>query len=233
MTDPDTRRPVPRRRPIRRTPRQVVVTPRRPERTLGVVATLIIAVILLSYDVAGIAELQTEPVTGADYLPVVQFVAERKADGEKVLVALPPPAFLALSSTEDLVFLSSPLDRKRAQRYTRRTGDGRYVDFWTGVDSIVDTAGLCQALLNEPGFWLVVDDSRLLAEWAFVGSMAIVIEGMTYIQFSADGGAMVRRLAPLPSRDPAAESICAAALTGQYVEPEVTEEPEETPTPEP
>ena len=234
MTDPETDlSQLPGRNPRRRTPRRLVPTSRRPERTLGVVVTLIIAAVFLSYDVAGITRLQRNPVTGVDYLPVVEFVAYRKLEGEKVLVALPPPAYLALGSTEDLVFLSSPLARKRAQRYTRLTDNGQYVDYWTGVDSIVDTAGLCQALLTEPDLWLIVDDSRLVADWAFAGSMATVIEGMTYVRYTAEGGAMVRRLMPLPSRDPRAESICASALTGQFVEPELTEEPEETPTPEP
>jgi hypothetical protein len=234
MTDPDTgRKKVVRSQLRRRTPRQLVPTHRRPERTLGVVATLIIAAVFLSYDVAGIARLQRNPVTGVDYLPVVEFVADRKLGGEKVLVALPPPAYLALGSTEDLIFLSSPIERKRAQRYTRLTGDGRYVDYWAGVDSVVDTAGLCQTLMTEPDLWLIVDHSRLTADWAFAGSMATVIEGMTYVRYAADGGAMVRRLMPLPSRDPRAESICASALTGQFVEPELTEEPAETPTPEP
>lgn len=200
---------------------------------MGVVATLIIAAIFLSYDVAGIAEMQRNPVTGVDYLPAVEFVAERKADAEKVLVALPPPAYLALGSTEDLIFLSSPLERKRAQRYTRLTDDGRYVDYWAGVDSVVDTGGLCQTLLREPDLWLIVDDSRLTADWAYAGSMATVIEGMTYIRYAAEGGAMVRRLSPPPSRDRAAEAICAATLTGQFVEPELTDEAEETPTPAP
>ena len=234
MTDPENAlNEAVRRNPRRRAPRRVVATARRPERTLGVVATLIMAVIFLSYDVAGLADLQRDPVTGVDYLPVVEFVAERKLEDEKVLVALPPPAYLALGSTEDLIFLSSPIDRKRAQRYTRLTGDGRYVDYWAGVDSVVDTAGLCQTLMAEPDLWLLVDDSRLTADWAFAGSMATVIEGMTYVRFEAEGGAMVRRLMPLPSRDPRAEAICASALTGRFVEPELTEEPAETPTPEP
>jgi hypothetical protein len=172
-------------------------------------------------------------VTGVDYLPVAEFVAARKQQGEKVLVALPPPAYLALGTTEDLIFLSSPLTRKRAQRYTRLTEDGRYVDYWAGVDSIVDTAGLCRTLQTEADLWLIIDQSRLRADWAFAGSMATVIEGMTYVRYSTESGAEVRRLAPVVSRDPQADAICASALTGRFVEPEITEEPEVTPTVEP
>ena len=186
----DEQRPVrPRviRTPRRREPRRLVASPHRSGRTLAILAALVIASIFISYDVAGIADLQQDPVTGVDYIPVVNFVEARKQPGEKVLVALPPPAYLAFRSTNDLIFLSSPISRKRAQRYTRLTEDGGYVDYWTGVDSVVDTASLCQTLYNEPGLWLIVDEARLNADWAFQGSMATVIRGLTYVRYEAEG----------------------------------------------
>ena len=235
----DEQRPVrPRviRTPRRREPRRLVPSPHRSGRTLAILAALVIASIFISYDVAGIADLQQDPVTGVDYIPVVNFVEARKQPGEKVLVALPPPAYLAFRSTDDLIFLSSPISRKRAQRYTRLTEDGGYVDYWTGVDSVVDTASLCQTLYNEPGLWLIVDEARLNADWAFQGSMATVIRGLTYVRYEAEGGAMVRRLSPLPSRDPAAEQLCAEAQTGKITDSnEIVDfsKPEPTPTPAP
>ena len=235
----DEQRPVrPRviRTPRRREPRRLVASPHRSGRTLAILAALVIASIFISYDVAGIADLQQDPVTGVDYIPVVNFVEARKQPGEKVLVALPPPAYLAFRSTDDLIFLSSPISRKRAQRYTRLTEDGGYVDYWTGVDSVVDTASLCQTLYNEPGLWLIVDEARLNADWAFQGSMATVIRGLTYVRYEAEGGAMVRRLSPLPSRDPAAEQLCAEAQTGKISDSnEIVDfsQPEPTPTPAP
>ena len=224
-----------KRIPRRRTPRKLVARPNRSGRTLAILVALVVGSIFAGYDVAGIKDMRDDPITGVDYVPVVEFVAERRLPGEKVLVALPPPAVLAFDSTDDLIFLSSPITRKRAQRYTRLTEDGGYVDYWAGVDSVVDTASLCQTLLNEPGLWLIVDESRLDATWAFRGSMATVIRGLTYIRYEADGGAMVRRLAPAPSRTVAAEQLCAAAQTGQVTDSEFEEsvESEETPTPEP
>jgi hypothetical protein len=221
--------------PRRRTPRKLVAAPNRSGRTLAILAALVISSIFAGYDVAGIKDMQDNPVTGVDYVPVVEFVAERRLPGEKVLVALPPPAVLAFGSTDDLIFLSSPITRKRAQRYTRLTEDGGYVDYWAGVDSVVDTASLCQTLLNEPGLWLIVDDSRLNASWAFKGSMASVIRGLTYVRYYAEGGAMVRRLSPPPSRSAGAEQLCAAAQTGRITDSdsEESEVLEETPTPEP
>ena len=220
---------IPRRRPARK----LVGRANRSGRVVALLAAFAIASIFAGYDVAGITDLHNDPVTGVDYLPVVKFVAERKLPGEKVLVALPPPAYLALGSTDDLIFLSSPIDRKRAQRYTRLTEDGGYVDYWTGVDSVVDTASLCQTLLSEPGIWLLVDRPRLIADWAFQGTMATVIQGLTYVRYQVDGGAMVRRLSPVASRDPRAESICAAAQTGRIQSVKDLAEPTETPTPEP
>jgi hypothetical protein len=229
-------RPRANRTPRRREPRRLVASPHRSGRTLAILAALVIASIFISYDVAGIADLQKDPVTGVDYVPVVNYVQARRQPGEKVLVALPPPAYLAFKSTDDLIFLSSPISRKRAQRYTRLTEDGGYVDYWTGVDSVVDTASLCQTLYNEPGLWLIVDEARLNADWAFQGSMATVIRGLTYVRYEAEGGAMVRRLAPLPSRDPVAEQHCAEAQTGKVTDSdEIVDfsQPEPTPTPEP
>jgi hypothetical protein len=191
-----------------------VVTPRIRRRVLALVAVLIVAAILI-YDMAGLNDLRTDPITGVDYVPIAGYVAARHKPGEAILAALPAPAFLAVDSTDDLIFLSSPLNRKRAQRYTRLTVDGRYLDYWTGSDSVVDVAGLCNTLLTAPKVWVVIDASRLEADWAYLGPMADVITGLTYVQYYDESGSQVRRLAPLPARDPFAESICSAAQTGQ------------------
>lgn len=197
-------------------PAATIVTPRYRRRALAAIAVVLVAA-MLAYELAGLNRLRTRPVTGVDYVPAAEYIAARHQPGEAVLTALPPPAYLAVGSTDDLIFLSSPQDRKRAQRYTRLTSDGRYVDYWAGVDSVVDLAGLCNTLLTTPKLWVLIDQSRLDADWAFAGPMAFAIEGLTYVRFEAPGGAQVRRLAPLPSRDPAAEAICAAAIAGQPV----------------
>lgn len=234
MSDQQTPvRPEHPRPPRRRTPRKLVATQNRSGRLAAVLAAIILGSIFAGYDVAGITDMHTDPVLGVDYLPVVKFVEERRQPGEKVLVALPPPAYVAFGSEDGLIFLSSPLDQKRAQRYTRLTEDGGYVDYWTGVDSIVDTASLCQVLLNEPGIWILVDGQRLDATWAFRGSMATVIRGLTYVRYYDESGAMARRLAPPPSRTAGVEQLCAAAQTGRLIESDELDVPEEEPTAEP
>jgi hypothetical protein len=190
-----------------------VVKPAARRRILSTIAAVLIAAVLL-YELGGLNDLRVHTVTGVDYVPAADYIAARHKPGEAILSALPAPAYLAVGSADDLLFLSSPLDRKRAQRYTRLTADGRYVDYWTGADSVVDVAGLCNTLLTAPNIWVLVDESRLKADWAYLGPMASVITGLTYLQFEAEGGAQVRRLAPLPARDPFAESICTAAMVG-------------------
>jgi len=168
--------------------------------------------LILVHELSGLNNLRTRPVIGSDYLVVSEYVAARHKPGEPVFVAIPPPAYLALGSRDDLIFVSSPLNRERAQRYTRLTADGEYVDYWTGVRSIVSTGQLCHAMLTSPSLWLIVDGSRLEADWAYKGEMAQVLTGLTYIQYYTPGGAMVRRLAPIPSRDPKAEALCEDAM---------------------
>lgn len=193
------------------TPRVVKPTARR--RILAGISVVLVALVML-YELSGLNDLRVNTVTGVDYVPAAEYIAARHKPGEPILTALTAPALLSVGSSDDLIFLSSPLNRKRAQRYTRLTVDGRYLDYWTGSDSVVDVAGLCSTLLNSPGLWVLVDESRLKADWAFLGPMATVINGMTYKQFEAEGGAQVRRLAPLPARDPAAEAICSVAMVG-------------------
>lgn len=181
-------------------------------RILALIGGVILLLVLI-HEGSGLATLQRHPVVGSDYIVIAEYLAARHTPGEPVFVAIPTQAYLALDSRDDLIFVSSSLDRARAQRYTRLTSDGRYVDYWTGVQSIVSTGQLCQALLTSPDLWMLVDGARLSADWAYLGEMADVINGLTYIRFyDFDSGAMVRRLAPSPSREPGAERICANAM---------------------
>lgn len=212
---PTTTRKRPNGRP--RVSRRVLPPPpiRRPDllqsRVLAVVGVALLLIVFI-HEATGLAKLQNDPVLGADYVVTAEYLAARHKPGEPVFVAIPTQAYLALGSRDDLIFVSSPLDRDRAQRYTRLKSDGTYVDYWTGVPSIVSTGQLCEALVSSPNLWMLVDGARMNASWAYQGDMAKVIEGLTYIRFyDFDSGAMVRRLKPSPSRDPEAERICANA----------------------
>jgi hypothetical protein len=181
-------------------------------RILAVVGVALLVLVFV-HEASGLAKLQSDPVLGSDYVVTAEYLAARHKPGEPVFVAIPTQAYLALGSRDDLIFVSSPLERDRAQRYTRLTANGTYVDYWTGARSIVSTGQLCQALLTSPTLWMLVDGARLSADWAYKGDMAMVIDGLTYIRYyDFDSGAMVRRLKPSPSRDPMAERICANAM---------------------
>lgn len=181
-------------------------------RVLAVVGVAVLLLVLV-HEATGLARLRSNPVLGSDYVVTAQYLAARHKPGEPVFVAIPTQAYLALGSRDDLIFVSSPLERERAQRYTRLTSNGEYVDYWTGVRSIVSTGQLCQALMTSPTLWMLVDGARLSADWAYLGEMADVIDGLTYIRYyDLDSGAMVRRLKPSPSRDPEAERICENAM---------------------
>jgi hypothetical protein len=196
---------------------------RRSGRTLQsrILAVVAVGLLLLVFvhEVSGLNRLKTQPVIGSDYVLIAQYLAARHKPGEPVFVSIPTQAYLALGNRDDLIFISSPLDRERAQRYSRLTSDGRYVDYWTGVRSIVSTGQLCQALLSSPNLWLLVDGARLNADWAYLGDMATVINGLTYMRYYDMSGAMVRRLAPVPSRDPIAEKLCAKAMAMEGLSP--------------
>lgn len=151
------------------------------------------AVVLLLAQLGGLVELVRNPTTGPDYFAAAAFVAVRHRAGEPVIVAIPPPAYLALGSAADLVFLPSPLEAERAQRYTRRLPSGVYVDYWLGVPSIVTAAALCRALAGSPRPWLLVDEMRLGDAGIYAGPMADLIRARTVVVFVGQGGVTVRR----------------------------------------
>ncbi|MGH2559197.1 MAG: glycosyltransferase family 39 protein, partial [Thermomicrobiales bacterium] len=154
-----------------------------------------------------------------NYIEGSQYVAARREPGEQVIVGLPPAPYLVFDSTEDLIFLPGPYDGSRVKNYTRDVGDHQYIDYWAGVPAIVSVDQLCQALIDNPRAWLIVDQQRLNASWAYAGDMANVIRGLTYVRHIGPGGVEVRGVAPRPSRDAGAERTCrdAAKLPPPWV----------------
>ena len=166
--------------------------------------------------IGSLLELFRTPVRGPDYVVALEYVAARRAPDEAVLTALPPPAYLALGGSEGVVFVASPLDRSRAQRYTRVLDSGRYVDFWLGGDAIVGTAGLCSSIAANPNLWLVVDLARLGGQSAFAGEMASVMVGLTEEVYRGPGNVVVRRPIPALALDPAMAAVCAGLLGSDW-----------------
>lgn len=163
---------------------------RRGLATLGVVGFAPVVVLGL---VAGLVWRLEHPIVHPDHRTALAYVAEHRRPGEPVIAALPAIAYLMLGTAEDLQFLAGPEERPRAQRYTRQTRDGRLIDYWVGVPSIVSPGQLCRTVRAHPDAWLVVDRHRLDADWAYKGAMADTLRGATYRAFEAPGGALVLR----------------------------------------
>jgi hypothetical protein len=176
-------------------------------RGLGVAVLLLTSVHIGS----GLRYLTHHTVSDPDYVSAMEYVAARHQPGEQVIIALPPPAYLALGGAQDLLFVPGPFDSKRTERYTRQVAEGEYVDYWAGAPALVSVHQVCQSLTTHPGTWLVVDTDRLRGSWAYGGDMARVMLGLTYQQYSGPGGVVVLRVAPGPARDASAERICRQA----------------------
>src|SRR5687767_8637582 len=125
-------------------------------RAIPVVLAALLVGVLAGNDVGTLLRMAEHPVFGPDYLEAAEYVAARHENGQPVLAALTAPVELAGIDREDVVFLPGPLDRQRAQRYTRIDDDGTYRDFWLGAPSTVDVAGLCALLVAHPDAWFVV-----------------------------------------------------------------------------
>ena len=154
--------------------------------------------------VTGLVWRLENPVVHPDYHAALSYVATHRDPGEPVIASLPAIAYLMLDGADDLQFLAGPEDRPRAQRYTRPAAEGGLTDYWVGVPSIVSPAQLCDVLQDHPRAWVVVDNDRLTASWAYAGPMADTARALTYQAVTAPGGAVVLRpgvIAP-PSAGP-------------------------------
>lgn len=143
---------------------------------------------------AGLVWRLDNPVVHPDYNVAMSYVADHHKSGEPVVVALPAVADLVMNETDrdDMRFLAGAQDRPRAQRYTRIVDDN-LVDYWVGVDSIVEAQQLQMLLLNNPDAWIVVDQGRLSAEWAYAGEIRQVLRDLTYPVMRTPGGGLVLR----------------------------------------
>lgn len=164
----------------------------RPIAAAAIAATTMLAI------GSGIVWRLEHPVVHPDYNAAMAYVVERHEPGEPVIVALPAVGYLALDAAarNDLLFLAGDDDRPRAERYTRWGEDGRLTDYWIGVDSIVTVDDLHRVLAEHPEAWIVVDEERLAAEWAYAGEISRYLTGSTAPVHEAAGGALVLRVAP-------------------------------------
>ena len=144
---------------------------------------------------AGLGWRLDHTVVHPNHNAAMAYVAERHEPGQPVIVALPPVAWLSLGEADrdDLAFLAGPQDQSRAQRYTRWSSDGELIDYWVGANAIVSRGELESLLSEHPEAWVVVDDERMGAEWAYDGPIEDLLRDTTVQVFEEPGGAMVLR----------------------------------------
>ncbi|MFL5758849.1 MAG: glycosyltransferase family 39 protein [Thermomicrobiales bacterium] len=157
---------------------------------------------------SGIHFLSQNTILDPDYVSASEYVTLRHKSGEKIIVGLSPAPYLALGSADDLIFMPGPLLSLRTQRYTRINEKGERIDYWAGAPTIVSTSELCHQLLDHPDTWIIIDQQRLSAVWAYRGEMSGVIRGLTYEAYHGPGDVLVMRVKPLPSRSTTAERLC-------------------------
>ncbi len=174
----------------------------------GFLRQVVMVAVVLSISASLLWRLDN-PVVHPNYNAAMAYVAEHHEPGQAVIVALPAVADPALddSDRDDLHFLAGPQDRPRAQRYTRITGDGDLIDYWVGVDSIVSAEQLRILLLEYPDAWVVVDEHRLGAEWAYGGSIEQALRDMTFPALHTPGGGIVRRPTTVESTSAASAEL--------------------------
>ncbi len=132
-------------------------------------------------------------VVHPDYHAAMVYAAANHSPGQPVIVALPPVAYLAMdeSDRDDLYFLAGSHESTRAERYTLATEEGKTIDYWVGIDSIVTVEELRNLLATNPNSLLVIDEYRLEADWAYRGEIEDVIREMTRVVYRGPGGALV------------------------------------------
>lgn len=151
------------------------------------------------------------PVHQPDYNAAMAYVAKHHQPGEPVIVTLPPVGYLSVDETArgDVHFLAGSEGWTRADRYTRWSEDGRLIDYWIGVDSIVSTRTLADILKEHPNAWVIADDGRLDHDWVNEEAINEVIRDSMFPAHISDGGAVVYRTTPaeLKVADDSAEDV--------------------------
>jgi hypothetical protein len=138
------------------------------------------------------------PLTHWPVLSTSSIRPERQQPGEPIVVALPPVAWLVLdeSDRDDLIYLAGSEVQERAQRYTRITTDGRHVDYWIGNAAIDTSTGLARILADHHDAWIVIDEERLRADWAYAGKIEDLLDDGTIVAHQTPGGGLVLRVKP-------------------------------------
>ena len=64
------------------------------------------------------------------------------------------------------------------------------------MDAIVTSDDLRRILRDHPDAWIVIDEERLRADWAYAGEIETLLDTGTIIEHRTPGGGLVLRIRP-------------------------------------
>jgi hypothetical protein len=150
-----------------------------------------------------------------DYFEASEYIETVKQPGQAIITPFPAIAWLTMDDVNrnDIVALGGPKGGARLGSETRDlSASGNrdyYIDYWTGKQAIGTTAHLCQYLLfTSPAPLILIDTTRLDADWAFKGEFSTAITQGTQVLSQGTNGIEIRSPLPLDQWPAEAQTAC-------------------------
>jgi hypothetical protein len=181
------------------------------------IGTLILAPMVATTAIGGVRRSQEHSYGyDTDYWSITSWVGSHHAAGEVVISALPPASAFWFDEDTPVYFLAGKEGSARASRYAKPLDDGSIGDYWLGAPLIDSTAALCDVLHMHAGnAWIIVDEGRMEASWAYSGEMAEVMLGSSVTRYrSRSRGTMALFVMPEDDWSRRATRICRRADAG-------------------
>jgi hypothetical protein len=160
----------------------------------------------------GLAYLVDHPYVDADFIAPMIYIKQHQQPGQAVISAIDQVVYVTLGTTDNVYFLAGQTGAARSTRYSYIRPDGSVLDFWLGVPALSGSPDLCRVIYQNPGGWILVDQSRLNASWGFRGNMATIIVGATDVKFYGANNTYAMQIKHEANWSPQAQSLCDSAL---------------------
>jgi hypothetical protein len=160
----------------------------------------------------GLAHLIDHPYVDADFIAPMIYINQHRQPGQAVISAVDQIVYVTMGTTDDVYFLAGQTGAARSIRYSYLQPDGSVLDFWLGVPALSGSPDLCRVIYQNPGGWILIDQSRLDAGWGFRGNMATIIKGATDIKFTGANDTYAMQVKHEADWSPSAQSLCDSAL---------------------
>ena len=194
---------------------EIQINRRRAWAAPPVVATGLLMLPILVFILQGARWQLDYETPDPDYFLGSSYVETVKQPGQFVLTPFPAVAWLEFDDTNrvDIVPLAGPKGGSRLGSETRDlswTGTNDYfIDYWTGKTAIGTNGQLCWYMLSAaPPPLMVIDTTRLEADWAFKGDFATVITQGTQVLSQGENGLQIRSPLPVDQWSLEAQTVC-------------------------